>query len=53
VRLAHAGEVAFLDAILQGQSLGPALDAAPDFDFGAWFPPAFQSALVLGAHIKT
>jgi hypothetical protein len=51
VRLAQAGEVAFLDALLQGSALGPALDAAPEFDFGAWFPQAFQSALVLGAHV--
>jgi hypothetical protein len=50
VRLAQEGEVAFLSALTQGQALGPAVDATPEFDFGVWFPQAFQTALVLGAH---
>jgi hypothetical protein len=43
-----AGEAAFLSEVLAGAALGPALDAAPDFDFNAWLPEAWRSRLLLG-----
>jgi len=49
VRQGLAGEPQLLEALLAQQSLGDALDAAPELDFGAWLPQAVQSALVLGA----
>ncbi len=48
VRLALVGEAALLHALLAGQSLGGALDAAPALDFSSWLPQAVQSGLVLG-----
>lgn len=49
VRQAVVGETALLGALLTGQSLGAALDAAPDLDFSTWLPLAVQSGLVLAA----
>ena len=49
LREAMAGEVSFLSALLAGHSLGAALEASPALDFGAWFPMAVQTGLVLGA----
>jgi hypothetical protein len=49
-RLALTGEHDALRAMLQGQSLAQALDAAPELDFGQWLPLAVQSGLVLSAH---
>jgi hypothetical protein len=47
VREAAPGESDFLQALLRGKPLGPALDAAPMLDFGAWLPTAVQTGLVL------
>jgi hypothetical protein len=47
VREAVPGEEKFLHALLHGKFLGPALDAAPMLDFGAWLPMAVQTGLVL------
>jgi hypothetical protein len=47
VREAVPGEAEFLQAVLHGKTLGPALDAAPTLDFGLWLPMAVQSSLVL------
>lgn len=51
VREAWAGEAAFLTHLLQGQSLGDALTAAPQLDFNTWLPMAVQSQLLLGATV--
>lgn len=48
MREALAGEVAFVPALLSGQALGAALDAAPALDFNAWLPLAVQTRLLLG-----
>ena len=47
VREAVPGEAEFLQALLQGKPLGPALDAAPMLDFGSWLPMAAHTGLVL------
>lgn len=47
VRRAVAGESAFLNALLAGQSLGGALDAAPQLDVSQWLPTAVQNGLLL------
>nr|WP_315464926.1 DNA-binding domain-containing protein [uncultured Rhodoferax sp.] len=47
VRLAVAGEAAFLNALLAGQRLGEALDAAPHLDVSQWLTTAVQSGLLL------
>jgi hypothetical protein len=47
IREAMAGEAVFLQALLGGCALGPALDAAALLDFGLWLPAAVQSGLVL------
>ncbi len=48
-RACGAGEAAFLSALLAGQSLAQALDAAAfesgDFDFSAWLGPAVSEQL--------
>ncbi len=49
VRQALPGEAVLLLHLLQGQALAQALDHAAALDFGAWFPMAVQSGLVLGA----
>jgi hypothetical protein len=49
VREALAGEVDLISALLAGQSLGLALDAAPALDVAAWLPMAVQTGLLLGA----
>ena len=46
VREALAHEAAFLDAVQRGETLGQALTAAPDLDFGAWLNLAVRSALL-------
>ena len=51
LRQALTGEAALLCALLAGQSLGVALDAAPDLDFSTWLPQAVQTGLVLGARV--
>ncbi len=48
-RLALPGEAGWLQALLQGQSLGQALDTHTTLDFAQWFPAAIQSGVVLGA----
>lgn len=53
LREAQPGEAALLSALLAGQSLGHALDASPALDFGAWFPLAVNTGLVLGAVLIT
>ena len=51
VRVAQAGETPFVGALLDGQSLGDALDLAPALDVGAWLPMAVQSGLLLAARL--
>ena len=51
VRDAVAGEAEFMAALLAGQSLSAALDAAPALDFNAWLPLAVHSQLLLGARV--
>jgi hypothetical protein len=52
LRQALPGEAALLHALLQGQSLGDALEASPALDFGTWFPTAVQTGLVLGTTLR-
>lgn len=52
VRQALVGEASLLGALLDGSSLGVALDGAADLDFAAWLPLAVQTGLVLGARPK-
>ena len=47
VREAAPGEAQFLQALLQGKPLGPALDVAGMLDFGTWLPMAVASGLLL------
>ena len=47
VRLAVAGEAAFLNVLLSRRSLGDALDAAPHLDISQWLTTAVQSGLLL------
>ena len=49
LRPALPGEAALLGMLLAGKSLGEALEDSPALDFGAWFPLAVQTGLVLGA----
>lgn len=49
VRLLDAAEVPLVLALLRGDSLQAALDAAPRLDFNQWLAPAVESGLVLGA----
>ena len=51
VRVAHPGEAAFVAALLNGHTLGRALDVAPTLDVGAWLPMAVQSGLLLGVRV--
>jgi len=46
-REAMPGEAGFLQALLQSQALGLALDASPALDFGQWLPRAVQTGLLL------
>ncbi len=48
-RLAQPGESDVLHGLMKGESLGQALDAAPELDFGQWLPLAVQTGLVLAA----
>ena len=48
-RQAQPGEADWLEQLLAGAAMGPALDQAPDLDFSHWFPTATASQLVLGA----
>jgi hypothetical protein len=50
VRQAVPGEVALLSALLQGGSLGMALDAAPSLGIQTWLADALQSGLLLAVH---
>jgi hypothetical protein len=52
VREAQPGEAAWMTALLGGQTLGGALDQAPDLDVGAWLPTAVQTGLLLGVNVK-
>ena len=49
-RLALAGEADALRVLLEGGALAPALDAAPELDFGQWLPLAVQTGLVLAVY---
>jgi hypothetical protein len=51
VRLAQAGEAAFVANQLTGLSLGAALEQAKVLDIGAWLPMAVQSGLLLGVRL--
>jgi len=46
-RAAVAGEGDLVEALLEGASLGQALERAPALDFGQWLPLAVQTGLVL------
>jgi len=46
LRLALPGELALLEALESGQSLGSALASAEALDFSQWFPLAVQTGLV-------
>lgn len=48
-RLAQPGEANLLHGLMKGESLGQALDATPELDFGQWLPLAVQTGLVLAA----
>ena len=48
LRLAQAGEPAFIAALLANASLLDALAAAPALDFNAWLAPAVQQGLLIG-----
>jgi hypothetical protein len=48
MRTALAGEANVLLALLAGKTLGQALDASPELDFGNWLPTAVRTGLVLG-----
>lgn len=47
VRQAWPGEAELLAALLAGQALGPALDAAPGLDVEPWLPMAVRTGLLL------
>jgi hypothetical protein len=53
VREAIGGEAAWVTHLLQGSSLGDALEAAPDLDFNTWLPMAVQTQLLLGATVMS
>lgn len=44
------GEAGLMAALLEGATLGQALDGAPALDVTAWLPMAVQTGLVLGAN---
>jgi hypothetical protein len=50
VRQAQPGEADFVAALLQGCSLGAALDGASQLDSQAWLTTAVHSGLLLAAH---
>lgn len=50
LRQAVPGEVVFVFTLLQGHSLGLALDAAPQLDINGWLTDAVQSGLLLAVH---
>ncbi len=47
-----AGEVPLLQALLRGESLAIAFEAAPDLDFARWIELALHSGLLLGARLR-
>ncbi len=47
LREAQPGELAYVAQLLQGASLGQALDAATELDFGQWLPLAVQTGLLM------
>ncbi|MEO7641209.1 MAG: DNA-binding domain-containing protein [Ramlibacter sp.] len=47
LRLAHAGEAAFVAALQENRSLADSLTSAPDLNFNGWLAPAAQSGLLL------
>ena len=51
MRDAQVGETAFVAALLAGQTLGDALDLAPDLDISAWLPMAVQTGLLLAVRL--
>lgn len=51
VRAAQTGEAAFVTALLNGQTLGNALDQVPMLDVSAWLAMAVQSGLLLGVRL--
>ena len=50
LRQAVPGEVALLPKLLQGCSLGVALDDSPSLDIQAWLTDALQTGLLLAVH---
>lgn len=50
VRASQCGEAGFLLALLAGQTIGAALDAAPSLDFETWLPLAVQTKLICSVH---
>jgi hypothetical protein len=51
LRVAKPGEMTLLAAFQSGATLLEALAAAPRLDFQAWFAPAVQSGLIVGAKL--
>jgi hypothetical protein len=51
VRVAQAGEAEFVAALLNGKTLGHALDLAPTLDVSAWLPMAVQTGLLLAVRL--
>jgi hypothetical protein len=45
-------EADFICALLEGASLGAALDGTPGFDFAGWLTPAVGAGLVTGARVS-
>ncbi len=48
LRLCSPGETGLLEALIRGEALGSALEAAHGMDFGDWLRQAVQDGLVLG-----
>lgn len=51
-RLAQFAEHQFLNLLIDGISVGAALDRSPDFSFPDWFPMAVQTGMVLGVQVN-
>lgn len=50
LRCALPGEAGFMSALLQSQTLGAALDAAPQLDINKWLSEAIETGLLMAVH---
>jgi hypothetical protein len=50
VRNAHPGEAGFVSALLQSQTLGAAIDAAPQLEINHWLTEAIETGLLMAVH---